>query len=144
MRWREHGIEHRFWPRHDWEADHDLTDPHANVWGTVVDIFGSYRFNGNLSANFSVENVTDEYHLPPLFVNRMPSRAGPCAWASVQDMDACGAPKSGPHAVEPPNTVSDKECGIFCKKSMMPPCRLAPRDQLETVHEHDRNRTTRR
>ena len=39
---------------------------------TIFDIFGSYRFNDHLSVNFSIENLLDEYYVPPLFVNQMP------------------------------------------------------------------------
>lgn len=39
----------------------------------IVDVFGSYNFNENTSLDFSVENIADEYYLPPLFVNRMPA-----------------------------------------------------------------------
>ena len=42
----------------------------ANV---IVDVFGSFDVNDILSVNLSVENVADEYYLPPLFVNRMPA-----------------------------------------------------------------------
>ncbi len=40
---------------------------------TIFDIFGSYRFNDHLSVNFSIENLLDEYYVPPLYVNRMPA-----------------------------------------------------------------------
>ncbi len=51
-----------------------LADP-DRYWpeNAIVDIFGSYRLNEKLSASFSVENIRDEYYLPPLFVNRMPA-----------------------------------------------------------------------
>ena len=39
---------------------------------TIFDIVGSYRFNDHLSVSFSVENLLDEYYVPPLYVNRMP------------------------------------------------------------------------
>ena len=39
----------------------------------IVDLFGSYRFNDNVAVGFSVENLTDQYYAPPLFVSRIPS-----------------------------------------------------------------------
>ena len=39
----------------------------------IVDLFGSYRFNDNVAIGFSVENLTDQYYVPPLFVSRIPA-----------------------------------------------------------------------
>ena len=39
----------------------------------IVDLFGSYKFNDNVAVGFSVENLTDQYYVPPLFVSRIPS-----------------------------------------------------------------------
>ena len=39
----------------------------------IFDLFGSYRVNDHLSLGFSVENVTDRYYMPPLYVSRIPA-----------------------------------------------------------------------
>ena len=39
----------------------------------IVDLFGSYELNDHLSLGFSVENVTDRYYVPPLYVSRIPA-----------------------------------------------------------------------
>ena len=39
----------------------------------IVDLFGSYRFNDTVAVGFGVENLTDQYYVPPLFVSRIPS-----------------------------------------------------------------------
>ena len=59
----------------------DERDP-ANFWPKrnnywhgqqIVDLFGSYQVNDHLTFGFSVENVTDVYYVPPLFVSRIPA-----------------------------------------------------------------------
>ena len=39
----------------------------------IVDLFGSYQLNDQLSVGFSVENVADTYYNPPNFISRIPS-----------------------------------------------------------------------
>ena len=39
----------------------------------IVDLFGSYKFNDTVAVGFSVENLTDQYYVPPLFVSRIPA-----------------------------------------------------------------------
>ena len=59
----------------------DERDP-ANFWPKrnnywygqqIVDLFGSYHVNDHLTFGFSVENATDVYYVPPLFVSRIPA-----------------------------------------------------------------------
>ena len=52
-----------FWPKSN------------NYWHgeQIVDLFGSYQVNDHLAFGFSIENVTDRYYLPPLFVSRIPA-----------------------------------------------------------------------
>ncbi len=40
---------------------------------TLVDLFGSYAFNDNITLDFSMENVTDQYYVDPLAVSAIPS-----------------------------------------------------------------------
>ena len=39
----------------------------------IFDLFGSYQVNDHLALGFSIENVTDRYYMPPLFVSRIPA-----------------------------------------------------------------------
>ena len=39
----------------------------------IFDLFGSYQVNDYLSLGFSVENVTDRFYMPPLYVSRIPA-----------------------------------------------------------------------
>ena len=39
----------------------------------IVDLFGAYRVNDNLSVRFSVENANDRFYTAPLFVSRVPA-----------------------------------------------------------------------
>ena len=47
----------------------------ANFWPDqrIFDLFASYEVNDHLAFGLSVENVTDRYYLPPLFINRIPA-----------------------------------------------------------------------
>ena len=39
----------------------------------IVDVFGSYKLNDNLSLGFSIENVADTFYMPPLLVSWLPA-----------------------------------------------------------------------
>ena len=47
----------------------------SNYWAAneIVDLFGSYAFNDNVSLGFSVENLTNRFYTAPLFVSRIPA-----------------------------------------------------------------------
>ena len=59
----------------DPDADLFVYDEGRYLWeaNEIVDIFGSYKLNDNLSLGFSVENVADTFYTPPLFVTRFPA-----------------------------------------------------------------------
>ncbi len=40
---------------------------------TIVDVFGSYKFNEHAELSLSVENVFDRFYLEPMLVSRMPA-----------------------------------------------------------------------
>ena len=52
-----------------------LFGPSQYYWDDqqIIDLFGSYELNDHLALGFSVENVTDRYYMPPLFVSRIPA-----------------------------------------------------------------------
>ena len=57
-------------------VDGDLQVGEAFYYWTsqeIIDLFGSYELNDHLAFGFSVENVTDRYYVPPLFVSRIPA-----------------------------------------------------------------------
>lgn len=46
-----------------------------NYWAanTIVDFFGSYKFNEDVTWDFSLENAFDRYYLDPLSTGLLPS-----------------------------------------------------------------------
>ena len=53
----------------------DIFAETAYYWSAqeIVDLYGAYDLNDNLSIGFSAENVADTYYVPPLYVSRIPS-----------------------------------------------------------------------
>ncbi|WP_158282732.1 TonB-dependent receptor [Aminobacter sp. AP02] len=49
---------------------------------TLVDVFAEYKINDNVTANFRVENLTDQYYVDPLGLGEMPG-PGRTAWAGL-------------------------------------------------------------
>ena len=57
-------------------VDGDLNVSQSYYYWTdqrIVDLFGSYEVNDHLALGFSVENVTDRYYMPPLYVSSIPA-----------------------------------------------------------------------
>ena len=50
-----------------------LDQPYYWAANEIVDLFGSYRVNDNATLGFSVENLTNRFYMPPLFVSRIPA-----------------------------------------------------------------------